>query len=75
MKARAAGLPAAEARALLEAARASMYNPDLRHPRGILTDAVQLARTTNQPSVATEAEGLLAVLAERDARAASTTSP
>ena len=75
LKARATGLPAAEARALLEAARASMYNPDLRHPRGILTDAVQLARTTNQPSVAAEAEGLLAVLAERDARAASTTSP
>ena len=71
LKARAASLPGAEARALLATARASMYNPDLRHPRTILQRAVNLARETNQGDVAAEAEALLATLAARDARAAA----
>ena len=71
LKAHASGLHGAEARALLAAARASMYNPDLRHPRAILTEAARLARQTNQESIAGEADALLAELAARDARAAA----
>jgi tetratricopeptide (TPR) repeat protein len=73
LKARATGLPAAEARALVAAARASMSNPDLRHPRAILTEAVRLAGQTNQADLAAEAEAMLAALAERDTRAAAVT--
>jgi tetratricopeptide (TPR) repeat protein len=43
LRARAAGLPAAEARSLVATARASMSNPDLRHPRAILADAIHIA--------------------------------
>lgn len=60
MRANAAGLAAAEARALVAAARASHSNPDLRNPRGILTEALRLARETGQDAIAAEAEALLA---------------
>jgi tetratricopeptide (TPR) repeat protein len=73
LNARATGLPGAEARALVAAARASMYNPDLRHPRSILTEAVRLARETNQADLGAEAEAILAALAERDTRATAVT--
>ena len=73
LKAHVAGRPGAEARALVAAARASMYNPDLRHPRVLLAAAVPLAHDSNQPDLAAEAETLLATLAARDARAAAIT--
>lgn len=60
LRARAAGLAPAEARALVAVARASMSNPDLRHPAGILADAVRLALDAQQPQLAAEAEQLLA---------------
>jgi hypothetical protein len=50
-----------------------MCNPDLKHPRNILTEAVRLARETNQADLGAEAEGILAALAQRDTRAAAVT--
>lgn len=71
LRARAAGLPAAEARSLGAVARASMSNPDLWRPHTILTDAVDLSREAQQPEIAAEAEQLLAELGARDDRARS----
>jgi tetratricopeptide (TPR) repeat protein len=62
LRARAAGLEAAEARALVATARASRSNPDLRHPRDILADAVTIARLARQDDVAAEAADLLSQL-------------
>jgi hypothetical protein len=50
-------------------AHASLLNPDLRHPRGILGDAVSLAREAHQPELVAEAEQLLAEIRARDERA------
>jgi tetratricopeptide (TPR) repeat protein len=69
LRARAAGMGAAEARALVAVARACLSNPDLRNPRAILADAAALAGEADQPDVAAEAMQLLAQLRERDERA------
>jgi hypothetical protein len=53
----------AEARALLKVAQASMSNPDLLNPRGIVEEAVILA--PGNPDIAAEAESLLAAIRAR----------
>jgi hypothetical protein len=63
LRARTAGFTGSEARSLVAAGRASISNPDLRSPRGILTDAVRLANEAGLPDVAAEATELLARLA------------
>jgi tetratricopeptide (TPR) repeat protein len=73
LRARAAGMGVAESRALVAVARACLSNPDLRNPRGILTDAVALANAANQPEIAAEAQQLLAQLRDRDERAHAAT--
>lgn len=73
LSARAAGMKTNEARALVALARASLPNPDLRHPRGILADVVKLAREAHEPAILTEAEQLLAEIRARDERAQATT--
>src|SRR5207253_924944 len=69
LSAQAAGWAAAEARALINVAHASLSIPDLRHPRGVLTDAVKIAREAQQPEIVAEAEQLLAEIRARDERA------
>lgn len=73
LRARAAGIPLAESRALVAVARACISNPDLRNPRGILADAVALATGAGHPDLAAEAQQLLASLKDRDTRAQSGT--
>jgi tetratricopeptide (TPR) repeat protein len=68
LRAHAAGIAAAESRALVSLARACLSNPDLRNPRGILADAIALATEARQPDTAAEAEQLLAQVRARDAR-------
>ena len=69
LRARAAGLAAAEARALVAVARGSLSNPDLRNPQGVLEDAVALARESRQLDIVVDAEQLIAQLAARRAQA------
>ncbi len=69
LTARAAGIRAAEARALVALARASYTNPDLRHPRGVLSDAIDLARKSHLAPVVEEAEQLQALIRVRESGA------
>jgi tetratricopeptide (TPR) repeat protein len=69
LRARAAGQAATEARWLLEVARRSIANPDIRYPRDILIDAERLAREAGDAGLAADASRLLTELQLRDARA------
>jgi hypothetical protein len=69
LRARAAGQAATEARWLLEVARRSIANPDIRYPRDILVDAERLAREAGDAGLAADASRLLTELQLRDARA------
>ena len=65
LRANGAGLAAAEARALVKVAQASLSNPDLLNPRSFLQDAVTLAQGVNRPEIAAEADQLAAAIRAR----------
>ena len=68
LKARA-GLPKQPGAGTRGSRARSLSNPDLRHPLGILTEAVTLAREGHQQDLLAEAEELLAQITARGKRA------
>jgi tetratricopeptide (TPR) repeat protein len=65
LRANAAGLAAAEARALVKVAQESMSNPDLLNPRAFLPDAIALAQRASRPEIAADGERLAAAIRAR----------
>jgi tetratricopeptide (TPR) repeat protein len=65
LRAHAAGLAAAEARALVKVAQESLSNPDLLNPRAFLPDAISLAQRNSRPEIVAEAERLAAAIRAR----------